>query len=160
RRLRVVAQEGPWADLVREVAPSNLDVSIVTVPRPDVQRVLEHAVAEGLAPDLAVFDTVSVPEFAASGFLYPLEELDDKWVRLEHETDFLEPLVAANRHGGQTYGVVVYATVSGLWYRREVLDELGLGPPRTWAHLRLAARAIAARGLRHPIVMTGGPRGG
>src|SRR5581483_5494902 len=63
-------------------------------------------------------------------------------------------------HGGQTYGVVVYATVSGLWYRREVLDELGLGPPRTWAHLRLAARAIAARGLRHPIVMTGGPRGG
>jgi ABC-type glycerol-3-phosphate transport system substrate-binding protein/DNA-binding transcriptional regulator YhcF (GntR family) len=159
--LQVIVQEGPWGDLVREVAPEHPQVSVVTIPRPDLHEVLEHAVAEGRAPDLAIFDSVWVPEFAAAGFLCPLEDLDDKWVRLEHETDFLEPMVEANRFDGRTYGAAIYATVSGLWYRHAELEGLGLAPPATWTDLRSAARVVAASdGIRHPIVMTGGLKGG
>lgn len=157
--LRVVAQEGPWAQLVRETCPASLPVSIATVPRPELHRLLQRDVGNGEAPDLAIFDSILVPEFAAAGYLVALEELDDAWVRLEYEADFLPPLVAANRFERRTYGATVYATVSGLWYRRDALESRGLAPPATWAQLRAVARAIADDGLPHPIVMTGGLRG-
>jgi ABC-type glycerol-3-phosphate transport system substrate-binding protein/DNA-binding transcriptional regulator YhcF (GntR family) len=158
--LRVVVQEGLWGDLVREVCPASLDMSLVTIPFPDVRQALKHAVAEGLAPDLAIFDSVWVPEFAAAGFLSPLDELDDKWLRLEHDPDFLEPLVEPNRFDGQTFGVSLYGGVSGLWYRRSALESLGLGPPTTWSELRATAHAVAQDGVPNPIVMTGGLKGG
>jgi ABC-type glycerol-3-phosphate transport system substrate-binding protein/DNA-binding transcriptional regulator YhcF (GntR family) len=157
--LRVVAQEGPWAALVREVLPESMRASIATVPRPELHRMLQSAVGQGDAPDLAIFDSILVPEFAAAGFLVALEDLDDKWVRLEYETDFLAPLVEANRYEGRTYGVTVYATVSGLWYRRDAFESRGLTPPATWSELRAVARAIADDGMPGPIVMTGGLRG-
>jgi multiple sugar transport system substrate-binding protein len=160
QELRVVVQEGPWGDLVREATPPDLRTSIVGVPRPEIHHVLGQAVAEGTAPDLAIFDAVWVAEFAAAGFLRPLEELDDTWVRLEHETDFLGPLVEASRYAGRTYGAAVYATVSGLWCLRRALAPLRLEPPTTWAELVAVARALTAAGLPHPIVMTGGLKGG
>ena len=54
----------------------------------------------GQAPDLAVLDSVWAAEFAAAGFLYALEDLNDEWIRDEHEVDFLDALVAANRYAG------------------------------------------------------------
>jgi multiple sugar transport system substrate-binding protein len=154
--LHAVVQEGPWGDLLREATPPDLDVAIVTVARDEIDGVLRRAVAEGSAPDLAIFDAVLVPDYAAAGFLCPLEELDDPWVRLEHETDFLPPLVEANRYAGRTYGAVIYATVSGLWCRR----DLGVDPPTTWSELAAVARAHREAGRRHPIAMTGGLAGG
>ena len=41
---------------------------------------LRRAVAEGRAPDLALLDSVWIPEFAHAGFLLPLEEVDPDWV--------------------------------------------------------------------------------
>jgi multiple sugar transport system substrate-binding protein len=158
--LRVVVQEGLWGDLVREACPESLEVSIVSLPFAELRPALKHAVAEGQAPDLAVLDSVWVAEFAAAGFLCPLEELDEAWIRLEHETDFLPPLVEANRFEGQTYGVATYGGVSGLWYRRDALERRGLAPPRTWNDLRAVAKALARDGVKHPLVMTAGLRGG
>lgn len=161
RKLRIIVEEGPWADLVREACPPAITVSVAAVPRPDLHETLTRAVADGTAPDLAIIDTVWVPEFAGAGFLHSLEDLDDSWVRLEYETDFLQSLVTAGRCGGRTYGVVINATVSGLWYRCRDLDAAGVTPPATWAELKTAARAIARRtGIRHPLAMPGGLRAG
>ena len=158
--VRVVVSEGPWGQLIREAAPDEIQVNLVTVPLPSLHQVLTHAVAEGQAPDLAILDSVWLPEFAVDGFLLPLEELDGAWLAHEHDHDFLEPLVKANRYDGRTFGVSPFANVAGLWYRRRELDALGLSPPSTWAELRAVARAAAENGLQHPIVMTGGSKGG
>src|ERR687892_33089 len=109
--VRVVVSEGPWGQLIRDAAPGEIQVNLVTVPLPSLHQVLTHAVAEGQAPDLAILDSVWIPEFAVDGFLLPLEALD-------------------------------------------------VPPPRTWAELRAAGRAAAENGLPHPIVMTGGSKGG
>jgi multiple sugar transport system substrate-binding protein len=158
--VRVVVSEGPWGQLIREAAPDEIQINLVTVPLPSLHQVLTHAVAEGQAPDLAILDSVWLPEFAVDGFLLPLEELDGAWLAHEHDHDFLEPLVKANRFDGRTFGVSPFANVAGLWYRRRELDALGLPPPSTWAELRAVARAAAENGLQHPIVMTGGSKGG
>jgi len=156
----VVSEEGPWGQLIQGAAPDGIQVNLVTVPLLSLHQVLTHAVAEGQAPDLAILDSVWIPEFAADGFLHALEELDGKWIEHEHDLDFLEPLVKANRYKGRTFGVSPFANVAGLWYRRRELEALGLRPPGTWAELRAVARAAAENGTPHPIVMTGGSKGG
>jgi multiple sugar transport system substrate-binding protein len=158
--VRIVVPEGPWELLIRNGVPDGVAVSIAAVPRPLLHQTLTHAVGEGLAPDLAILDSVWVAEFAAAGFLYALEELDGDWLSREHEGDFLEPLAAADRYDGLTYGVSAFADVAGLWYRRRELEAVGGGPPETWAELRSLARALAANGTPRPIVMPGGSKGG
>ncbi|MBA2296285.1 MAG: extracellular solute-binding protein [Actinobacteria bacterium] len=156
----VVPEEGPWARMIRDGADGTVEVDLVTVSRPTLHQALTHAVAEGQAPDLAVLDSVWAAEFAAAGFLYALEDLNEDWVRNEHEVDFLDALVAANRYGGRTFGVSAFADVAGFWYRRRELEAVGLEPPATWIELRAVARALVQKGLPHPIVMPGGSRGG
>lgn len=158
--VRIVVSEGPWGQLIRDAAPDDIQVNLVTVPLPSLHRTLTHAVADGQAPDLAILDSVWIPEFAVDGFLHAFEDLDEEWVRGEWMQDFLHPLVAANRYEGRTYGVSPLANVAGLWYRRHELDALGFEPPTTWAELRAVARAAARNGIAHPIVMTGGSKGG
>ena len=161
REVRVVVpEEGPWARMVHAAATPDIVVDVVTVARPDLHQTLTHAVAEGQAPDLAVLDSVWAAEFAAAGFLYALEDLDEQWVHDEHETDFLDALVAANTYAGRTFGVSAFADVAGFWYRRRELEAVSLEPPSTWSELRAVARALAARGMPFPIVMPGGSRGG
>lgn len=159
--LRVVVQEGPWAGLVRDVASERIPMSLTTVARPQLHDQLQQAAASGAAPDVAILDSVWVPQFAQAGLLHALEDLDEPWVRLVHESDFLEPLIAANRYGERTFGVAIYATVSGLWYIRDQFERLGLNEPQTWPELKAAANTIKQRTrIREPIVMTGGPAGG
>jgi len=158
--IRVVVPEGPWGQMIEEAAPDDIQVNVVTVARPSLHQTLTHAVAEGQAPDLAILDSVWVPEFAVAGFLYALEDLDEEWVRSDHEVDFLQAVVAANRYQGRTFGVSAFADVAGLWYRRGALEPLALEPPATWAELRTTARAIAGNGVPYPIVMPGGSKGG
>lgn len=156
----IVPTEGPWGRMVGDAAGTRNQISVVKVPLESLHQTLTHAVAEGRAPDLAVLDSVWAPEFAAAGFIHALEEVDDDWVRQEHEADFLEPLVRANRYEGKTFGVSPFADASGLWYRRQKLESLGLDSPTTWDELRRAGHALAANGLGSPMVMPGGTRAG
>jgi multiple sugar transport system substrate-binding protein len=158
--VRVVVSEPLWGQVIRDAAPEGIQVNVVTVALPALHQALTHAVAEGRAPDLAIVDSVWITEFAAAGFLHALEDLDGHWVRYEHDIDFLEPLVSANRADGRTFGVSAFGSVAGLWYRREAMDALGLAPPQTWDELRAAASALAQDGLAHPLALPGGSKGG
>jgi multiple sugar transport system substrate-binding protein len=158
--VRVVVSESIWGRLLLDAAPDGTKVNVVTVPLTSLHQVLTHAVAEGRAPDLAIVDSVWIAEFAASGFLHAFEDLDEHWVRSEHDVDFLEPLVSSNRTDGRTFGVSPFGSVAGIWYRRRELDALGLEPPLTWEALRTIARALADAGTPYPLALPGGSKGG
>jgi multiple sugar transport system substrate-binding protein len=158
--VRVVVSDSIWGQVIRDAAPEGIHVNVVTVPLTSLHQVLTHAVAEGRAPDLAILDSVWIAEFAASGFLYALEDIDPHWVRYEHEVDFLEPLVFSNRSDGRTFGVSAFGSVAGVWYRRRELAALGVEPPQTWSQLRSAGIVFADNGMAHPIVLPGGSKAG
>jgi ABC-type glycerol-3-phosphate transport system substrate-binding protein len=155
----VVPAYGPWEQLVRDAA-DGVDLDVVRVPRHALHGVLTHAVAEGQAPDLAVFDHVWAPEFGAAGFLHPLDELDPRWVRRQHDVDFLTSLAAADRYAGQTFGVSAFAELAGLWFNRRRLHALGLHPPTTWAELAATARALGKAHPSAPLALPAGTAGG
>jgi multiple sugar transport system substrate-binding protein len=155
----VVPAYGPWEQLVRAAA-DGANLNVVRVPRAALHRVLTHAVAEGQAPDLAVFDHVWAPEFGAAGFLHPLDDLDPRWVRREHDVDFLASLADADRYGGHTFGVSAFAELAGLWFNRRKLRALDLEAPTTWSEVFSVARALLTTQPAAPLALPGGTAGG
>lgn len=158
--LRVVVPQGPWEDLVREACPAGTRLSVAAVALEDLHQVLVHAVAEGRAPDVALLDSVWVREFASSGFLLPLDEVGPGWMGEDYLADLPEAFRTANEYDGRPVAVQAEADLVGLWYHRATLDEAGIAPPRTWAELARAGSRLRGRGLRHPLAMPAGSRGG
>ena len=146
--------------MVRDAAGGRNQISVVKVPGHSLHHTLTHAVAEGLAPDVALLDNVWAPEFAAAGFIYALEELNESWVRDEHEVDFLAPLVRVNRYEGKTFGVSPFADVAGLWYRRDDARDARSRAPGDLGRPPDGRACVRGGGRRSPIVMPGGSLAG
>lgn len=160
--IRILVPEGPWESMIRSATPVGITPSIATVPLDGLLQVVQRAVGDGRAPDIAVVDSVWVSDLAAAGFLWPLEDLDPDWLELEYFSDFLEPLTAVNRYQGKSYAVQAEADVAGVWIRRDHLEGAGGSIPRTWDELSALVSAMAASssGSRFPLVFPGGSRGG
>jgi multiple sugar transport system substrate-binding protein len=142
-----------WQPHLRTTSPG-ARLSVAETELNDLHAIFVRAVAEGRAPDLAILDSVWVAEFAASGFLWPLEELDPTWVENELRRDFLEPFVDAHRVGGRTYAVQAEMDVAGMWY-----DRAAVGPdgPRTWAELQETGHRLAGTRGRPVLAIPAGP---
>jgi multiple sugar transport system substrate-binding protein len=142
-----------WQSHLRTSSP-DARLSVAEAELNDLHAIFVRAVAEGRAPDLAILDSVWVAEYAASGFLWPLEELDPSWVENELERDFLEPFVDAHRIYGGTHAVQAEVDVAGMWYDRRAVGTDG---PRTWAELRETGRRLAAARGGPVLVIPAGP---
>ncbi|MGW0465499.1 ABC transporter substrate-binding protein [Streptomyces sp. NPDC003027] len=89
--------------------------------------------------DLLNIDVAWTSEFAASGWIAPLER-----GRFPLES-FLPPVVDTATYDGRLYAVPYVTNAGMLFYRKDVLDREGQRPPRTWAELERQARTIAPR---------------
>lgn len=160
--LRMVLPEGPWESLVRAAVPDGTELSIATFPFAGLLGAVRRAVGEGRAPDIALVDSVWVPELAAAGALWPIEELDADWFSSNLAGDFVGRLGSVNQFQGQTYAVQAEADVAGVWIRRDRLAAVDGSVPRTWQDLERLAADIAALPdrPRHALVFPGGSRGG
>lgn len=143
--LRVVITEPHWASAIRSLVPHDVGVEIAEVGYTELQAVLTRAVAEGTAPDLAIIDEAWVAQFADSGFLLPLDELDPGWIESDFATDFVSPVVESRRRNGHVFTIPEEINVAGLWCRRDMLASVDAAPPTTWSELSLAASAIQAQ---------------
>lgn len=142
-----------WEPHLRAASPG-VRLSVAETEPNDLHVAFVRAVAEGRAPDLAILDSVWVAEFAASGFLWSLEELDSSWVKDELHGDFLEPFVGAHRIGGGTQAVQAEMDVAGMWYERAAVAADGL---RTWAELQETGRRLTGARGGPVLVMPAGP---
>jgi multiple sugar transport system substrate-binding protein len=159
REIRVlVPGSGSWAQHLRSVASPDVRLSVAEADLNDLHAIFVRAVAEGHAPDLAILDSVWMAEFAASGFLWPMDELDAAWVKGDYQQDFIQPFVDAHNIGGVTLAVPAEMDVGGMWYRRGDLAAVGADCPQTWAELRETGRRLVAAGTRrHALVVPAGP---
>ena len=159
--LRVIVPEGPWEDLLRKASGDTANLNFAIVDLRDLHHSVVHAVAEGRVPfDIAVIDSGGSAKFAVAGFLWPLAELSPDWVHDEYEPDVLEPFAEANTFDGSLVAVQAEADVAGLWYRRSVLDELGVSVPWSRRRVRGHRRSDRRRGLPAPVVLPGGSAAG
>jgi len=88
--------------------------------------------------DLVYSDVVWIPKFAAAGWLQDLSDrVDDDTL-----TEFLDADVAAGRYQGGLYRIPFRSDMGMLYYRTDLLDEIGVAPPETFADLIAASEAI------------------
>ncbi len=157
--LRVVVSDKGFEEQIATARLPAVGANVSVVPFDDLRRTLTLAVAEGLAPDLAIIDSVWVKEMSESGFLWDLRELDGDWITGELSPDLLPPFTTDSAE--PVHAVVAEANVAGLWFHREVLADVGMEAPATWAELVETARAVANSNPDiSPLVMPGGTRAG
>ncbi|MFJ5211579.1 MULTISPECIES: ABC transporter substrate-binding protein [Streptomyces] len=89
--------------------------------------------------DILNIDVSWTSEFAAQGWIRPLER--DRFPL----DSFLKPVVGTATYDGRLYAVPYVTNAGLLLYRKDILAEEGVDPPRTWDELERAARTIAPK---------------
>ena len=89
--------------------------------------------------DVIDMDVVWTAEFASAGWIIPLHDNDFPL------GGFLPPAVDTARYHGRLYAVPDYSNADVLYYRKDILADAGVAPPRTWAELAHDAETIAPR---------------
>lgn len=88
--------------------------------------------------DLAYIDVAWLPQFAAQGWLRPIDDRFTPALRAA----FLPGDIEASRFEGKLYRVPFQSDAGVLYYRKDLLDAHGLAAPRTWDELVAAARRV------------------
>ncbi|WP_022884623.1 ABC transporter substrate-binding protein [Glaciibacter superstes] len=110
----------------------------------------------GQAPDLIDMGDSLVPGFAGAGYLAPLDDYLDKWDGWDHYyPQFKEAMV---RQDGHIYALVHDTGVQNLFYRKDVLTELGIdtSQPATWDDLIARLVEVKEKTGGTPIVIPAG----
>ncbi|WP_447974317.1 ABC transporter substrate-binding protein [Nitrospira sp. Kam-Ns4a] len=135
------AEAHPAIRIVREIAPHSS-----TAYHDLLTQKLKNRDA---AVDLFFMDVVWVPEFAAAGWVRPL----DDWFGPAEQAQFLPAAVEAGRYRGRLYGVPSRIDGGLLYYRADLLERYGFAPPETWEELVHQAQTIvASEAARHPAL--------
>jgi len=96
--------------------------------------------------DLIFMDIIWVAKFARSNWILPL----DDYFPPEEQEAFLPADIQGSRYQGRIYRVPMRSDVGVLYYRKDLLSQAHLQPPRTWQDLI----EIAQR-LQHPPELWG-----
>jgi len=117
-------------------------VRVVVLPTPDAaderhQLYVQWLNAKTPDPDVLQVDVIWTPEFAAAGWLRPLDGA------VADAADFFPATLEAHRHAGHLYAVPWFADVAMLYYRSDLVAHA----PRTYDELAaLAERPGTTRG--------------
>ncbi|MBI3289478.1 MAG: ABC transporter substrate-binding protein [Elusimicrobia bacterium] len=87
--------------------------------------------------DLVYMELPWLPKFAAQGWLRPLDDLFTPEARRE----YLAGDIAGSMYQGRIYRLPLQSDGGLLYYRKDLLAQKGIKPPRTWAELVAAAKA-------------------
>lgn len=132
-----------WQTIVKSFEQKNPDIRLRIVEGPNATNLVEDlytsAFLLGDSPyDLVYMDVVWTPKFAAAGWL---QDLSDKISAVELN-NFLEVAVDSGRYQDKLYAVPHRTDAGMLYYRRDLLSEVGALPPETFEELLNTAKEM------------------
>lgn len=131
-----------WQNLLAEFRrESGIDIELLRQPSDsDLQRqsLVTALQARLPSPDVFLMDVAWVEQFAASGWLEPL---DDGAGQLDPSVFFPQVVQQADKVDGRLIALPVYVDGGILYYRKDLLDQLHLSVPQTWQELVAASLA-------------------
>ncbi|WP_018886926.1 sugar ABC transporter substrate-binding protein [Paenibacillus massiliensis] len=124
----------------------DIRVEVQALPWANAHDKLLTAVGSKSGPDIVQMGTSWVPEFAHAGALLDITPYARTYPELGQE-NFFEGAVSTTQYDGKTVGVPWYTEAQVLFYRTDLLAEVGYEDgPKTWGDLADAAEKLAARG--------------
>jgi multiple sugar transport system substrate-binding protein len=100
-----------------------------------IPKILQQASSRTL-PDVLMIDNPEVKQIAATGALAPL---DDYGITTD---GYAQGIIDASTHDGKLYGLQPVTNTIAIFYNKDILEREGVEPPKTWAELRSAAKAL------------------
>lgn len=116
-------------------------INYQSVPFDDAQNKFKTAASAGKgAPDVLRAEVAWVPEFAAAGHLYALDDTDLV------KGNFLRTPLSSNVYNGHTYGVPQVTDTLGLMYNKKLFAKAGITEaPTTWDEVTADAKKLKAK---------------
>ncbi|AVX19728.1 MAG: extracellular solute-binding protein [Bacillota bacterium] len=127
-------------EIVKEFEAQNPDIKVdmQAVPFADAQNKFKVAAQAGNAPDVFRAEIAWTPEFAALGYLAPIDDL----IKPEDKADYLEAPFNYNVYNGKIWGVPQVTDALALLYNKRMLKEAGVEPPKTMDELVKVAQKL------------------
>ncbi len=141
------SEDSPEMDqLVEEFEKENpgITVKYEVVPFEEVHDKLVTQIAGGMSPDVVFLDSPWVVDFAARGALTDLTTYIES-SNVVKPSEYTKALMDAGKYEGKVYGVPYDSEIMGLFYRKDLFEEVGLNPdnpPATWDEFLNAAKAL------------------
>src|SRR5215207_584245 len=166
--LTLVEYQKPRADAVAKLLPEfeaemtkqgrDVKVQLIRDILPDDQfkTKITQQYNAGEAPDVADYGAPYVPAFAGAGYLLDLTPYLDKWDGWDsYYPDIRKQIVQPD---GKTYALPHEANTQNLFYRKDVLDKLGVSTaqPTSWDELIGRLQEITAKTKQPAIVLPAG----
>lgn len=146
-----------YASAVKEFEKSNPGVTVKYEYLPaynEALRAIRARVATGNLPDVLVLDAAWLPIMQE---LRTIRSLDTLWTK-EEQSRFFPDTVKGVTFDGKPYGVWIYNSYRGFFYRPSELAELGFKqPPQTWIEFTQLGEAAKAKG-KFLTLLPGGPK--
>ena len=117
-------------------ADVNATVEHRSVPSNQYNQQVLQAIQSRDLPDILMVNNPDLPQFAETGALRPLTELD------VDTSTYYESVLNVGRYEDELYGLAPNVNSLVLFYNEAMLAEAGIQPPTTWAELEAAAAAL------------------
>jgi multiple sugar transport system substrate-binding protein len=109
------------------------------------------AAAAKSGPDVFIYGGNEVNAMYKAGVF---RSIDSYWSSYADKAQFPDGVIT--KFGGKVYGVKGYVNLTGLWYNKDILTDVGVEPPKTFDETTALFAKIAAKG-KTPIALTGQP---
>ncbi|MVP01307.1 sugar ABC transporter substrate-binding protein [Paenibacillus lutrae] len=124
----------------------NIKINVQALPWSSAHDKLLTAVASKKGPDVVQMGTTWIPEFAAAGALMDLTPMAANYPEIK-EDNFYPGSILTTKYEDKTVGVPWYIDTRVLYYRTDLLKEVGYNEaPKTWDELQDAAAKLTQRG--------------
>lgn len=142
-----VPEAEQWSGIVESFERENPNIKLNVIEGPSATNLIEDlhtsAFILGDSPyDLIYLDIAWVPKFAAAGWLMDLS----KELTEEELDSFLPGDVDGGRYKGGLYRMPFRTDMGMLYYRKDLLEELNIDPPATFADLMSASKQLQEAG--------------
>ncbi|GGF34265.1 sugar ABC transporter substrate-binding protein [Halobacillus andaensis] len=133
------------AEKFEEENEDDIKVEVQAIPWESAHDKLLTAVASQDGPDVFQLGTTWVPEFAEAGAMLDLSEHTDDYPEFEPD-NYFEGARETMQYDGQQIGIPWYVESRVLYYREDLLEEVGYDEaPATWDELKDASSQLADR---------------
>jgi multiple sugar transport system substrate-binding protein len=130
-----------------------VDVKLQYVEFSEMPKRAIAAAAAKSGPDVFIYGGNEVNAMFQAGVF---RSVDDHWQSFADKSQFPDGVIT--RFKNKVYGVKGYVNLTGLWYNKNILDDVGVQPPKTVEEVTATFAKIAASGKKYtPIALTGQP---
>jgi multiple sugar transport system substrate-binding protein len=130
-----------------------VDVKLQYVEFSEMPKRAIAAAAAKSGPDVFIYGGNEVNAMYQAGVF---RAVDDYWQAFADRGQFPDGVITKFKN--KVYGVKGYVNLTGLWYNKDILDSVGVQPPKTVGEVTSIFAKIASSGKKYtPIALTGQP---